>query len=66
MSDRTDQDYIGDGVYACIDGGYAIRLSAQHEFGEHEIFLEPQVMDALVRYYERIKAKYQQQRDANS
>jgi len=51
--DEQYNDYLGDGVYASFDG-YHIRLAANH----HEnvvIALDPDVLEALDRYRERIK-----------
>ena len=42
--------YLGDGVYADFDG-YALVLTAENgESVQHEIVLEPSVMEALLRY----------------
>jgi hypothetical protein len=56
MSEHTDQEYIGDGVYASFDG-FQIWLAANH----HEnvvIALEPSAFDALIAYRERLIEKY--------
>ena len=61
MSEHTDQEYLGDGVYASFDG-YHIVLAANH----HEnavISLEPEVLDALLAYRERIIKKYEEDSD---
>jgi hypothetical protein len=43
--------YIGDGVYAYFDGnGIELRLGAHDN--ECVVYLEPEVMDALVTFYQ--------------
>lgn len=49
--------YLGDGVYAFFDG-YSIRLrTGDHRDNEfdQEIFLEPEVLYSLNKFYERVK-----------
>lgn len=48
--------YLGDAVYADYDG-YQIRLTVEYGTGEAtaEIYLEPAVYAALVRYAEGLK-----------
>lgn len=46
----SEESYIGDGVYATFDG-YHILLRAD----ENRIGLEPEVMDRLFNYEERLK-----------
>jgi hypothetical protein len=55
----SDKDYLGDGVYAEIERGM-IKLTTEREYGTqlHVIYLEPEVYEALVGYFERIKRKY--------
>jgi hypothetical protein len=49
------KDYLGDGVYADFDG-FAIILTAENGIAASDtIYLEPGVLDALVRYRERMK-----------
>ncbi len=43
------ETYLGDGVYASFDG-YQIKLRAPRPDGDHEVYLEPQVFDALSTY----------------
>lgn len=49
------KDYIGDGVYAYFDG-YAIRMTTENGISvQNEIYLEPSVLDAFMRFVERVK-----------
>jgi hypothetical protein len=49
------KDYIGDGVYAEMEG-YMIKLTTEREGGMiHTIYLEPEVYAALVDYVERVR-----------
>jgi hypothetical protein len=45
--------YLGDGCYASFDG-WQICLRAPREEGDHFIYLEPQVLDALKAYTEKL------------
>lgn len=55
MSEKIE--YLGDGVYAAFDG-YQIELRANHhETPTDRVFLEPEVMDKLIKFYEATKAK---------
>jgi hypothetical protein len=45
----SDEQYLGDGVYASFDG-YQIWLRAPREEGDHRIALEPSVFRALLEY----------------
>ena len=56
MSEHTDQEYIGDGVYASFDG-FQIWLAANNHKNV-VIALEPSVFDALIAYRERLIEKY--------
>lgn len=38
--------YIGDGVYAELDG-FGVWLRTERQSGVHEIYLEPQMLDIL-------------------
>jgi hypothetical protein len=52
MDQREMNEYLGDGVYASFDG-YQIWLAANH----HEnrvIALDPHVLEALLKYAQRI------------
>lgn len=49
MSDFPKQ-YLGDSVYASIEGGM-IKLTTENGYGpSNEIFLEPEVYEALIGY----------------
>lgn len=55
MKPDSQDDYLGDGVYASFDG-YQIWLAVN----DHEnkvVALEPRVMDALLRYAHRVWQK---------
>ncbi len=41
--------YLGDGCYASFDG-WQIKLRAPRDGGDHEIYLEPQVLSALEEF----------------
>lgn len=49
---RTKTEYIGDGLYASFDG-YQIRVYTQRGGVEQDIYLEPDVYQALVNYGNR-------------
>lgn len=47
--------YLGDGVYAIFDG-YGVWLHANdHENPTDRVYLEPQIMEALIRFKEELK-----------
>lgn len=50
-----DQDYLGDGVYVGHDGYQLWLYANHHEHPTDRIALEPSVLEALIRYAERIK-----------
>lgn len=57
--ERNLHSYLGDGVYAFFDG-YSIRLrTGDHRDSEYdqEIFLEPEVLRSLNKFYERVTKK---------
>ena len=55
MSTNGNKDYLGDGVYADFDG-FGITLTAENGVTVSDtIYLEPQVLEALNRYAERMK-----------
>ena len=41
--------YLGDGLYAQFEG-YAMRLRAPRENGDHEVWLEPWMLVHLIQY----------------
>jgi hypothetical protein len=49
----TNEEYLGDGLYASFDG-FMITLRAPREHGDHWVGLEPNVFAALVEYQKRI------------
>ena len=51
---RSNEDYIGDGVFVSFDG-YQIWLRTPRENGDHEIALDPMVLSALFDYVKTIK-----------
>ena len=46
LPDRDKETYIGDGLYASLDG-YRVWLRAPRPEGDHHIALEPEVWRAL-------------------
>lgn len=48
-SSAPRKTYLGDGLYAS-DDGYAITLRAPRAGGDHEVVLEPAVLDAFLRF----------------
>jgi hypothetical protein len=53
----TQEDfYLGDGVYASFDG-YQIWLAVNHHENK-QIALEPKVMEALLKYADRVWSKH--------
>jgi len=48
-------EYLGDGVY-CVFDGYGLELRANdHANPTDKIYLEPSVLDNLIRYYAQFK-----------
>jgi len=56
MIDTIPPDYLGDGVYA-EHIGHAIVLRVNDHRSEPVVELDAHTMDALIRYYERVKAR---------
>jgi len=56
----TDQEHLGDGVYASFDGWH-IWLAANHHLNK-VIALEPAVFDRLVDYRKRILMRQQEEK----
>lgn len=52
MSVDTQDAYLGDGVYASYDG-FQIWLAVNHHTNK-QIAIEPNVMDALLRYANKV------------
>lgn len=54
---KVPVEYLGDGVYAVFDG-YGIWLHANdHKSPTDRVYLEPQVMEALVRFEKHSKSE---------
>jgi hypothetical protein len=51
---KTTFDYLGDGVYARYDGYSITLLANSHEEPTDVIDLEPNVLDALIRFRDRV------------
>jgi len=47
------ETYLGDGLCASYDG-YQIKLRAPRDEGNHEVYLEPSVYQALVNYVKHL------------
>jgi hypothetical protein len=54
--DMQDMDYIGDGVYVGHDG-YQIWLTTGSHENQPLVALDPDVLAALNRYYQRVFGK---------
>ncbi len=52
MSENHQDAYLGDGVYASFDG-YQIWLAVNHHTNK-QIAIEPNVMNALLRYAQMV------------
>jgi hypothetical protein len=50
------ETYLGDGLYASFDG-WMLTLKAPREDGEHWVGLEPEVLEALLQFVERLRKK---------
>jgi hypothetical protein len=55
-----NKDYLGGGVYVELEPGM-LKLTTENGCSEatNTIYLEPEVLAALLRYVERVKATYQ-------
>lgn len=51
-----NKQYLGDGLYAEFDG-FQIRLYTVRGSGIHEVFLEPQVLDAFLSFTQKIRGQ---------
>ncbi|KKM75039.1 hypothetical protein LCGC14_1394180 [marine sediment metagenome] len=57
--------HLGDGVYAIHDG-FGIWLHANdHENPTDKIYIEPEVLEALLRFNNTVKAEMKEKKDAN-
>jgi hypothetical protein len=45
----ADETYLGDGLYASLEFGM-VKLRAPRESGDHEVFLEPEVLQNFIDY----------------
>ena len=50
-----EEKYLGDGCYVSFDG-WQLKLRAPRIGGDHEIYLEPQVWEALLAFVASLKA----------
>ncbi len=50
-----NKDYLGDGLYVGIEHGMVVLYTTDGETITNEIFLEPEVLGAFLRYLERLK-----------
>lgn len=62
MAEKVKEVYLGDGLYASFDG-VSIRLRAPRGDGDHEVFLEPDVFNELLRYANTIWGKPEDKKD---
>ena len=51
-----EETYLGDGLYVSFDG-WALRLRAPRDDGDHEVFLEPYVYDNFLKYVDQLLKK---------
>lgn len=49
------ETYLGDGLYVSSDG-YQIKLRAPRMGGDHEIFLEPDVLKSFLDYVDKLNS----------
>lgn len=64
MTDETKfETYLGDAVYAGFDGNYVVLKTSNGMSTTNKIYLEPEVMNALVRYHEFINEEIKKKRD---
>jgi hypothetical protein len=47
--------YLGDGLYASFDG-WQFKLRAPRGYGDHEVFLEPDVLKAFNDFVKKAKS----------
>lgn len=51
------ETYLGDGLYISFDG-YQYCLRAPRENGDHTVYIDPYIMEALDAYRERVAKEY--------
>jgi hypothetical protein len=56
MSERPNETYLYDGVYASFDG-FQIKLRTQRAAGDHVIYLEPRTLRDLENYIAALRAQ---------
>lgn len=49
----NEEYYLGDGLYVSCDG-FSVKLRAPREGGDSEVWLEPNMMDALAKWWKNI------------
>lgn len=49
------ETYLGDGLYVSFDG-FGLTLRAPREGGDHTVYLEPQVYQALLDFVKEMKS----------
>lgn len=54
-ADHVPEMYLGDGVWATFDG-FAIWLSTRGQGQNHQISLEPEGVENLEKFIQRVKA----------
>lgn len=52
---NSEKVYLGDGVYAAYDGHMVELTTSNGDIDTNTIFLEPQVIESLLRYLEKLK-----------
>jgi hypothetical protein len=48
------EEYLGDGLFASFDG-WQIKLRAPRDNCDHEVYLEPGILEALINFAKRCK-----------
>ncbi len=51
------KEYIGDGVYVTVERGMILLTTQSGDGRDNEIYLEPEVYEALVKYVNNFKKK---------
>lgn len=54
MDAMINETYLGDGLYASFDG-WSFTLRAPREGGDHEVMLEPAVLDAFEQFVGQVR-----------
>lgn len=54
MSEETSEEkYLGDGLYLSFDG-YQLKLRAPREYEDHEVYMDPTVLDSFLTRVARL------------